>query len=224
MNAQKLKDCIVRYKADLEGKERGDFGPHWESLAYFLRHWDVDAPDFAAMYDRCLQNSRTKRIWKREAWEPKEMMIHFAKMQPEFVRKLFKELFDETKDISGRVSRFKFGMDTMLREYKERNPRRIDNNHYHDDSEMIHMYLAFRFPAKYCLFDYSAFQKMNELLSVKNPPSPFETDRFFKFTKIWKTFLAKDEEILQIHNKVFPRVDLSGFYVFDFYRSVGLWL
>ncbi len=220
MNLQKLNQFIAEYKASLQQKkERADFGPHWESLAYFKRHWDVDSPDFAAMYDRCLQNSKTKRIWKREAWEPKEMMMRFAKMQPEFIRKMFKDLYDESKDISGRVSRFKFGMDAMLLEYKDRNPRRIDNNHYHDDSEMIHLYLSFQFPEKYCLFDYPAFLRMNESLMLKEPPSPFETDRFFKITKIWRTFLAKDPEIAELHNKHFPKVNLNGFFVFDFYRN-----
>ncbi|MFT5264410.1 MAG: hypothetical protein ACI8YQ_003156 [Polaribacter sp.] len=221
MNLQKLNQFISEYKASLDQKERVDFGPHWESLGCFLKNWDVDRPDFAAMYDRCLQNTQTKRIWKREAWEPKEMMIHFAKMQPEFVRKMFKDLHDESKEISGRVSRFKFGMDAMLLEYKERNPRRIDNNHYHDDSEMIHLYLAFRYPEKYCLFDYPAFLKVNELLMVQNPPSPFETDRFFKITKVWKNFLIKEEEIIQHYNKYFRGVDLNGFLVFDFYRFIG---
>ncbi|MFK7808861.1 MAG: hypothetical protein AB8F74_13740 [Saprospiraceae bacterium] len=219
MNLQKLNHFIALYKTHIQKKKPNDFGPHWESMLHFQKSWDVDAPDLAAMYDSSLQNTQTKRIWKREAWEPKEMMIRFAQMQPEFLRKMFKDLFDETKDLNGRISRFKFGLDTLLLEYKERNPRRIDNNHYHDDSEMVHMYLSFRFPEKYCLFHYPEFRKLTELLMLQNPPSPFETDRFFKITKIWRTFLAKDPEVLKIHNKVFTDIDVSGFLVFDFYRE-----
>ena len=225
MNVQKLNDCIAAFRAALETKKFDNSGPYWETLHHFQNNWDIDAPDFAAMYDRCLQNSQTKRMWKREAWEPKVMLMLFAKMQPEFVRHMFKDLYDEEKDVMGRISRFKFGLDALLLEYKENNPRRIDNNHYHDDSEMIHFYLAMRFPEKYSLFDYPAFRKMTELLRVKEPPSPFETDRFFKMTKIWLTFLSKDKELVDLHQAAVLQQgdykDVRGLMVFEFYRGSG---
>jgi hypothetical protein len=221
MNLQKLNEYIVQFSTHCQKHRKDPIQPHWESLGIFQENWDVDAPDFAAMYDRSLQNSQTKRLWKREAWEPKEMMLRFAQMQPEFVRRMFKDLYDESKDISGRVSRFKFGLDAMLEEYKERNPRRIDNNHYHDDTEVICLYLAFRYPEKYCLFDYDAFRKTTELLLVKDPPSPFETDRFFKITKIWAGFLAKDKVLMTLSNNGFRGEAVAGFSVVDFYRMVG---
>ena len=97
------------------------------------------------------------------------------------------------------------------------------SNHYHDDSEMIHFYLAMRFPEKYSLFDYPAFRKMTELLMVKDPPSPFETDRFFKITKIWLTFLSKDKELKVIHQSLVQKdaaySSVWGLMVFDFYRG-----
>ncbi len=225
MNVQQLNKYLAHYKGWLKKQKPNSAGYYWESFAHFQQQWDVDAPDFAGMYDSSLQNSQSKRLWKREAWEPKEMMLRFAQMQPEFVRRMFKDLFDEEKDIKGRISRFKFGMDAMLAEYKERHPRRIDNNHYHDDSEMIHLYLAFHFPEKYSLFHYPSFRKLTELLMVKNPPSPFETDRFFKITKIWRTFLGKDEELLEWHRRTLPTEvpteEITGLVVFDFYRKCG---
>ncbi len=224
MNLNKLKESLADFRSWLERQRQFEPGPHWETLQQFQQNWDVDAPDLAEMYDHCLQNNRTKRLWKQEAWEPKQMMMTFARMQPEFLRRMFKDLFDESKDLTGRISRFKFGMDTLLAEYKERHPRRIDNNHYHDDSRMVHLYLALRFPAKYTPFDYPAFRKMTELLLIKEPPSPFETDRFLKITKIWRTFLEKDNELAMVFNRKYPQQytyeKVVGMLTFDFYQSL----
>ena len=95
------------------------------------------------------------------------------------------------------------------------------STHFHNDRSILCLYLALEYPDRYCLFDYPAFLKVNELLMVQNPPSRFEADRFFKITKVWKNFLMKDEEIIGHYNQFFSGVNLNGFLVFDFYRFIA---
>ncbi len=199
MQVKKLEQYIEKYKTYLK-KDR-DFHElyRWESLSHFKEHWDIDAPDFGKMYDQALQNNTNRRLWKKESWFPKEMMLKLIEVDSEFVRRMFKDLFAEEKDIEGRISRFKFGCDEMVADFKKQNKTSIDTNHFHDDNEMIFMYLTFQFPEKYTLYDYESFRKMMINLETLNVPGPFEIDRFLKLTKAIYIFLNKDNELLEIN-------------------------
>lgn len=221
MQVKKLEYYIDQFRQFL--KQDKDFSEiyKWESLLCFQEKWDIDAPDFAAMFDSSLQNSRSRRLWKRESWTPKEMILKFCEIQPDFVRSMFKNLFDEEKAVESRISKFKFCCDELLSEYKDHHKRSIENNHYHDDFEMIMLYLAFQFPQKYTLFDHSPFSKTMSLLGIGDIPGPYDIERFIKLTKILNTFLQKDEALIELQkkrlllNKI--NVEVGALLVHDFY-------
>jgi 5-methylcytosine-specific restriction protein B len=221
MQVKKLEYYIDQFKQFL--KRDRDFHEiyKWESLFHFKENWDIEAPDFGAMYDRSLQNNQTRRLWKRESWTPKEMMLNFCEIQPDFVRRMFTDLFDETKSVETRISRFKFACDELLIEYKTSHKTSIENNHYHDDFQMIMLYLTFQFPQKYTLYYYPAFSKMMRLLGITDVPGPHDIERFIKLTKILNTFLQKDKELLELQSKRLKtnRLDLEigSLLVHDFY-------
>ena len=77
---------------------------------------------------------------------PKEMMLKFIEMAPDFVRNMFRDLFNENKEVENRISRFQFCCDSLLSEYKSKFPLTIENRHFHLENHMISMYLCFRFP------------------------------------------------------------------------------
>ena len=209
MQVKKLNEYITQYKDFLKRDRLFEQEYKWKALSNFQEHWEVDAPDFASMYDRCLQSDVNRRLWKRESWFPKVMMQKFIALDAEFVRRMFKDLFDENIMVEVRISRFKFCCDTLLSDYKRKHKNSIENAHYHDDSEAILFYLAMRYPEQYALFDYPSFRKTTELLGVKNIPSPFDLERFFKLTKIMNTFLKKDEELMNLCEK---RLDEGRYY------------
>jgi len=223
MEVKKLTYYINQYKEFL--KRDRDFHEiyTWESLFHFKENWDIDAPDFGAMYDKSLQNNRTRRLWKRESWTPKEMMLKFCTIQPDFVRRMFSDLFDESKSVETRISRFKFGCDELLREYKDSQKISIENNHYHDDFQMIMFYLTCQFPQKYTFYSYPTFSKMMSLLGITDIPGPYDIERFIKLTKIMNTFLQKDEELMKTQsnrldiNRLPPNV--GSLIVHDFYTA-----
>src|SRR5690606_6359721 len=106
------------------------------------------------MYDQSLQNSQSRRLWVGENFFPKEMMLKFTGLQKEYVRLAFRDLFNESKDISGRMDRFIFYCDELLGEYKSVNPKSIENRHFHDENyHMISLYLAFEFTENYTFYD-----------------------------------------------------------------------
>ena len=86
------------------------------------------------------------------------MILKFIQTSEDYVRYSFKDLFNENKDIEGRVDRFVFYCDQLLKEYKDSKPQSIENAHYHDDNyEMISIYLAFHFPNIYTPYNFNNF-------------------------------------------------------------------
>jgi hypothetical protein len=233
MNLQKIQAAFQKYKnyvrrqAIQKSKNRlpDKVLFKWESLKTFQDNWDIDAPDFGEMYDRSLQNSETKRLWKRENYEPKRVMLKFIDMQPDFVRYMFKDLFDESKEIVGRVDRFVFHCDELLREYKELHPRSIENNHYHDDGyQIVSTYLAFRYPEQYSIYNFDRFQKLLDLMGVKDIPQSSDFARFCKVMKTLYKLMSREEDILKFHlERLSPEKHFMGnslLIVEDFYRMM----
>lgn len=225
MQVNKLKEYIEKYKAFLKKDREFRDSYKWESLQNFQQNWELAAPKLDEMYARALHNSQTQRLWKTDAWYPKEMMQKFAAMDPDFVRTIFQDLFDESQPIIGRISRFKYFCDDLLQQYKKQQKFSSENNHYHEDNKMIFLYLCFKYPEKYTLYNYDAFSRMMSLLGSRNIPSPFEVERFAKITTSIYKFLQKDEELMELHRKrLDPKshyMDESQLLVSDFYWRYG---
>ena len=113
MNLQKLKEAIHGYKLFLRSHPDHDPYWKWESQRIFQDNWDIDTKDFHSMFDSSLQNSRTRRLWNRENYAPKHMMMKFINTSEDYVRFAFMDLFNENKDIEGRVDRFVFYCDEL---------------------------------------------------------------------------------------------------------------
>lgn len=214
---------MAAYKEFLGTSKAEKFLHIWESQKIFQDNWDISAPEIGNMYELSLQNSQTKRLWKREAYEPKRMMLAFMEMQADFVGYMFKDLFNEDKSIGGRVDRFVFHCDELLQEYKQQYPRSIDNNHYHGDRyQMLSLYLAFRFPDIYTYYDGVAFWKVLGRWGTANLPAADDFERFCKISRTIYTLLAKDEDLLKRHQERLIEgkhyQEKSLLVVYDFYQ------
>jgi len=192
MILSKIQDSLAAYKKWLTGLRHHPHVHEWESLQIFQYHWNTDTADPAAMFDRCLHNSETRRLWQTEQWQPKRMMLEFWRFDPGTVRLMFDDLFNETRDVEARIGRFLFGCDTLLRDYKRAHVGSIENNHYHDDYRMIALYLAFRHPDAYALYDFPVFQNALARFGARDLPKENDLARYFKVLRTLTTFLEKD--------------------------------
>jgi len=200
MNLQQLQTAIISFKTYLASAKSSEELYKWESLFHFQNNWDFEHPDFGEMYNKSLQNSKTKRLWKSESYTPKQMMGILIGMNPEFVQHIFKDLFREEGNVADRIDRFIYYCDDLLSEYKKANPLSIENNHY-QDYQMIALYLTFRYPEQYTFYDFPSFQKGMQQLGSKNIPATNDIERFFKTSKIIWNFMEKDEEVWSLHQQ-----------------------
>ncbi|MEM0994231.1 MAG: hypothetical protein AAF847_05410 [Bacteroidota bacterium] len=202
MQLKKIQAHIAGYKKYLQKGGERTVRPlyKWESQRIWQENWDINASPFAAMYDSCLENSQTRRIWNRENYQPKKMMLAFAELQPHFVYSMFEELFNESKDIGNRVDRFIFYCDQLLKEYKSTRRTALDNDHYHD-YEMISHYLAFQYPEQYTPYRFDLFKNTLLQIGSRDIPTANDISRHFKVMKTLHQFLQKDEALIALHQK-----------------------
>ncbi len=223
MNLKKLQHYIAEYRKFLRRSRDYDGAFVWESQQIWQQTFDLDAADFSKNYATSLQNSYSKRLWKGDNYLPKEMMLKFSQMQPEFVRHMFKDLLNENKEITGRVGRFVFHSDELLKEYKEKNPRSNENNHFHDDDfHIVSLYLSFQYPDKYAIYEFNDFRKMLVKLGSTKIPEVNDFSRYAKVANTLYKLLSKDEDLMKFHKK---RLDTDNLYqeesfllVYDFIK------
>jgi hypothetical protein len=188
----KIQDGIKAYKSWLERERHHPRLYLWETVQQFQTHWNPDAADPVAMFDQSLQNSVTRRLWQTETWYPKKIMLEFWRFDPRTVRLMFDDLFNETRDPEGRASRFVFGCDSLLADYKRAHPTSVENNHYHSDYKLISLCLACRYPENYGMYDLAVFQKTLQAVGAREVPAQHDIGRFFKVHATLTKFLDQD--------------------------------
>lgn len=211
MVLSKIQSAISGYLHWLQGLRYHPYAYEWESLQQFQAHWNPNDPDPAAMFDRCLQNSETRRLWQNENWAPKRMMLEFWRFEPRMVRAMFDDLFNETRDVEARAGRFLFGCDELLRDYKRAHPASVENNHYHGDFRMIALYLAFRYPDQYAPYDFGVFRRALACFQARDLPQQNDLGRYFKVLRTLMVFLEKEPAVAKaLQRHLQPRKHYAG--------------
>lgn len=202
MQLKLVQELLEQYKRYLRTNAATDNLYLWESQRIFQETWNLEAADLSLMYDQCLQNSKTRRHWNRENFEPKRKMLIFARMAPDYVIHAFKDLFNEAKEIEGRMDRFVFYCDELLEEYRQHKPKSIETNHDHGrDHEMTSLYLSFKYPDRYCPYFFEPFCKIMERVKAPDLPKTNNLERFFKVMRTFYQLLKKDSELVNLHQQ-----------------------
>lgn len=226
MQLKRIQHYLNAYGHYLQGQQAREQYLHlWEAQRHFQENWDPSAEDWAGMYDACLRNTTTNRLWKREAYEPKRMMLELIRMQPDMVKHAFFDLFNEEKSLGSRAARFVYYCDMLLQDYRDKHPRSVDNNHYHDDDyQMVSLYLAFRYPEQYVYYDAAAFYRLLELLGSTDLPKANDLERFAKVMQTLYRMMEKEEAIMARHRQRLQAglhyTGESRLLMYDFYKTV----
>lgn len=202
MQLKKIQEALEQFKTHLGSEAKEEHLYIYESQKIFQENWNLESSDPATMYNRSLNNTQTRRLWNRENYEPKRMMLEFWRMQPDFVRQMFQDLFDENKKVDGRVGRFVFYCDELLTEFLEKHPRSREGKHFHQDGyQIVSLYLAFRYPDQYSLYHFDRFKRLLSALGTSDMPATHDFERFCKVVKTLWGFMQKDEELMTAHRE-----------------------
>ena len=125
----------------------------WRGIKTFQDNWDLDAQDLSDMIKHSLHG--VSHMMVSQARFPEGMIEDFAEREPDTVRAMFKDLFDESKDIVERFHSFKQKSADLL--------ERVGNgakNHFQDE-RTIALYLWLRYPDKYYVYQYTQARNLS---------------------------------------------------------------
>ncbi len=198
-NQKILQDVLVAYKKDFfpylwedeyNGTKYDNEKFKWEAVKTFQDKWDIKATDFAGMLEEALLDTGT--LLDAKVF-PKGMIIAFAKKDPEKVRAMFLNLYDEKQDVVDRISAFKTESQKLLAEYWD-----DTKSHFQDDRAIV-TYLWLRFPDKYYIYRYTEAKKTSEVLESNYPIKAGATAQNIRnYLKLYDEVCAaisKDQEL-----------------------------
>lgn len=223
MKVQLIQKYLKDYRLYLQGLDTFDQGYLWQVMDKFNNNWDIEVLDFRQMFDLSFQSDQSLRLWKRENYFPKEMMLKLIDVEKETMRSIFKDLLNEDKDLNLRVNRFIHHIDQML-QIIQRNDRKA-STHFHSDLKFVFVYLAFCFPEKYTLYDGFNFTQFLIKVEARNIPKSHDPNIFRNLMKATTTIFQKDLELLECTNTINEKFSLNkehiNLWIFDFYNFVA---
>lgn len=219
-NQLRLKEALRQYKKDFVATHWNEEKYKWEAVKCFQDNWDIHAADFEDMLSQSL--SKTSNLLASTNNFPAGMIIEFAHAAPEKVRAMYMDLFDESKDVFGRIESFKKQSNILLKKYKS-----TAKQHYQHENA-ITTYLWLRYPDKYYVYKYSEARSVsNKLDSNYKFKKGSYTDNlksFYDFYNEIRESLKRDSTLIdlfksQLADDCYPDSELRtltfdvGFYI-----------
>jgi 5-methylcytosine-specific restriction protein B len=149
-NEEKLKAIIENYKKQFSAVHLDEIYK-WKAVKCFQNNWDLNAPDFLEMLRRSF--AKTGNLLAANQYFPLDMLIFFAERDPEMVREMFVNLYDENSIVSQRIGAFIDSSAYLLEKYK-----RPSINTNYQDAHTISVYLTMKYPDKYYIYKYGIFR------------------------------------------------------------------
>lgn len=220
----KLQEVIAAYK-NYFPSHIGDEIYKWKAVKHFQDHWDIDAPDFIKMFWEA--TATFDNLLTSMNHFPRGMVKEMAAAEPDTVRQMFRDLYDEQQPLADRVNRFRAEADRIRDQYWP------DKMHYQDFNS-ISTYLWARYPDKYYIYKYSEVRATTRVLKssfvVRKGADTAGLLQAFDFFNILRAEVQKDPDIRPMLNSVltadcYPDENLNcvvvdiDFFVSRFYKE-----
>ncbi|RYE59444.1 MAG: hypothetical protein EOP48_00840 [Sphingobacteriales bacterium] len=155
----------------------------WEALS--TQHWDLDAPDFTAMYRKIPFHNLLYH-------NAKSVIQHIAPQYTEEVRDAFQGLFDEATPLDTRIVNFRTEIGAIYRRVEAKY-----NNH--QDERTIATYLTYRYPENYTLYKESFYSTYCKMLGVQSAGVNGKYVHYMRLVDDFKReYIDPDKELLDL--------------------------
>ena len=207
---------IEKYIEILE--ENGEPNETYKYLAIntFHQNWDLEAEDFYQMLRDSF--SKVSNLLYQNSWGFINLSAQYF---PDETREMFRNLYDESIEISQRIETFQTESENILPKIRQTLNR--TNINAQQDERTISVYLAFRFPEKYMLYKADYYKNFCEQLNIKTKKSGERflhlqelanriiqenllNDNNFNFINTYRKFYQKldwDDKYLMIQNVLY---------------------
>jgi len=192
MNQELLQNYIFEYEREF-ARIHDEEIYKWRAVKQFQATWNPDAADFADMLASSL--SKTKNLMAAGNYWPREMIIRIAKKQPQSVRKMFINLFDEEIDLLERIDLFQKGSEDLNASLS------VDKNDFQDHRAVL-VYLSLRFPEIYYFYKFEMFKVFCEKMGYEYKPKKGLKSNIVQFLELCKTVrdeIRSNNNLLKLH-------------------------
>jgi len=194
MNSQIIKAYLKAYKhqfADISKQELYK----WKAVKQFQDNWDIEADDFYLMTKTAL--SKVKNLMASGRYFPKRMLLKNIEHNPEKIRSLFRNLYDESEDIITRVESFRTAF------AKINNLNFVEDNDYQDHRAVM-VYLSLKYPERYYFYKYRMFEDFVKKIEYPTKLSPGQSrniTHFLNLSDILREHISQDQELIKLHSQ-----------------------
>ncbi len=190
LDRSKLNDVIEKYKRDFNEHWK-DEKYKWEAVKHFQDNCDINAENFGEMFKEA--TGKTSNLLASGYAYPRAMILELAKADDNAVREMFRRLYDESLDLSKRVTAFIDTAEELRNKYNDGTWKQ----HY-QNTNYISTYLWLMYPDKYYIYKYELFKKCAETLDdTYRPKGNGAVDNviggFKMYDEIREALLADDD-------------------------------
>lgn len=190
-------------------EKNGDPNEAYKYLAIdtFLHHWDLEAEDFHKMLRASF--SKVANLLYQNSWG---FIEKSARLFSNEVREMFRNLYDESVEISQRIKAFQAESEKLLPKVRQALNR--TNINAQQDERTISVYLAFRFPEKYMLYKADYYKNFCERLNIKMQKTG---ERFLHLqglaNQMIQENLLNDNNFINTYRKFYPKPNWDDKYL-----------
>src|SRR5690554_4039057 len=198
---------IEKYIDILE--ENGEPNETYKYLAIntFQQNWDLEAKDFHQMFRSSF--SKVSNLLYQNSWG---FINTSAQLFPNETKEMFRNLYDESIEISQRIKIFQTESENILPKVRQTLNR--TNINAQQDERTISVYLAFRFPEKYMLYKADYYKNFCDQLNIKAKKSG---ERFLHLQELANQIIQEsildDENFINTYRKFYQKPDWEDKYL-----------
>lgn len=207
-NLKKVTSHLIEKYIDIL-EENGEPNETYKYLAIntFQQNWDLEAEDFYQMFRASF--SKVSNLLYQNSWG---FIEKSTQLFPNEVREMFRNLYDESVEISQRINFFQTESEKILPKVRQSLNR--TNINTQQDERTISVYLAFRFPEKYMLYKADYYKNFCEQLNIKAKKSG---ERFLHLqelaNRIIQENLLNDNNFINTYRKFYQKPDWDDKYL-----------
>lgn len=196
-----ISEIIAAYKADFTRIDKDEIYK-WQAIKWYKEHWNINAPDFAAMFASAF--SKAGNLLTAHMYYPYGVLCEFAEMNPEAVKAMFQDLHNEKKPLSERYLNFRSRCDTLLTEYRNSSENHAKANNHYQDLHTISVYLSFEYPETYFIYKFKVYKRFQELIGFsaengKNKSEVWKLENYNQMCQAVLDVVNSDTELLKLN-------------------------
>ncbi|MGL4676016.1 MAG: hypothetical protein ACRCXK_14270, partial [Wohlfahrtiimonas sp.] len=173
LNQEVFNKAVEEYRKELPNTRKGEIFK-WQAVQWFQDHWDIEAEDFPAMLDKSLE--KTASLLVANMFFPRKMIWELAQFNPFQVREMFRDLFNEEKELLERCQNFEQKANELISLFK------AGMNHY-QTLNVLSTYLWLKYPEKYYIYKPTVYKNVAQVLFNISDFPKGKNHKFLKFAQ-----------------------------------------